>query len=146
MVLLLVFQRLFSYPAQDWREFFHLYTGSIWLEMNTYAIWVDLASGVGDLEFSRALNSYLGFLKDQSLIESHRLQRRKLGFGPSELGEWFIQIETKDLAQLDEAFNHAAARDGEYETLHAEVFRRVKNFRSGLYRDFPDPVRTGPNA
>lgn len=114
--------------------------------MNTYAIWVDLASGVGDLEFCKALDGYLVFLKSRNLIEGYRIQRRKLGFGPSELGEWFIQIETNNLAQLDEAFNHAATRDGEFESHHAEVFRRVKNFRSGLYRDFPDPVRTGPNA
>ncbi len=109
--------------------------------MNTYAIWVDLAPGVNDLEFTEAVSSFLGFLKEQGQMESFRLQRRKLGFGPQELGEWFIQIEVKDLTQLDAAFNIAAARSGESERLHGEVFRRVRNFRSALYRDFPDPVR-----
>lgn len=110
-------------------------------KMNTYAIWVDLASGHSDLEFAKALSAYLEHLKEEGLLEGWRLQRRKLGFGPSELGEWFIQIEVRDLAQLDRAFNVAAARTGESDRLHAEVFRRVRNFRSGLYRDFPDPVR-----
>lgn len=114
--------------------------------MNCYAIWVDLAPGVGDLEFSKALVDYLAHLKTLGLIEESRLMRRKLGFGPAELGEWFIQIETRDLAQLDSAFNVAAARQGESEQLHSEVFRRVRNFRSGLYRDFPDEMRNGGNA
>ena len=109
--------------------------------MNTYAIWVDLAAGQSDLEFSNSLNAYLGHLKDEGLVEGWRLQRRKLGFGPSELGEWLVQIEVQDLAQLDRAFNEAAARTGESDRLHGEVFRRVRNFRSGLYRDFPDLVR-----
>ena len=114
--------------------------------MNCYAIWVDLSPGVGDLEFANALAAYLGHLKSLGLIEGSRVMRRKLGFGPAELGEWFIQIETRDLAQLDSAFNEAAARQGESELLHSEVFRRVRNFRSGLYRDFPDAVRKGGNA
>lgn len=114
--------------------------------MNCYTVWVDLAPGVGDLEFCQALTAYLGHLRSHGLIEGSRIMRRKLGFGPAELGEWFIQIETRDLAQLDSAFNEAAARQGEPERLHAEVFRRVRNFRSGLYRDFPDEVRKGGNA
>lgn len=114
--------------------------------MNCYAIWVDLAPGVGDLEFSQALAAYLGHLQSLGLIEGSRIMRRKLGFSPPDLGDWFIQIETRDLAQLDTAFNKAAARQGESERLHSEVFRRVRNFKSGLYRDFPDEVRKGGNA
>lgn len=109
--------------------------------MNVYAIWVDLIDGSEDLAFSAALNAYLGDLQSRGTIESFTLERRKFGFGPEALGEFHIRILCKDLAQLDSAFNVVATRNGEVETLHGEVFRRVKNFRSGLYRTFPDPVR-----
>lgn len=109
--------------------------------MDGYQIWVDLAPGVNDLEFSRALAALLDHLKADGRIEGWRLRRRKLGFGPAELGEFWISIETRDLAQLDTAFSSVAVRAGELEDLHRAVFSRVQNFRSALYRDFPDAVR-----
>lgn len=109
--------------------------------MDTYAIWCDLCDGSEDLAFADAVSAYLSHLKSQGKIAGFRLQRRKLGFGPPELGEFFIGIETENLAQLEHAFQVAAGRSGEVESLHADVFRRVHNFRAGLYRDFPDPVR-----
>jgi hypothetical protein len=54
------------------------------------------------------------------------------------MGEFHIMIETKDLAQLDNAFRAAATRSGEVEKLHAGVYSRVTNARFGLARDFPD--------
>ncbi|HVL86525.1 MAG TPA: DUF6614 family protein [Candidatus Thermoplasmatota archaeon] len=109
--------------------------------MDTYHIWVDLKNSHRDLEFAQAVDAYLGHLQKQGLLEGWRLQRRKLGLGPRELGEFHIAIETRDLAQLDAAFSAAAARAGETEKLHAAVYANVTNFRSALYRDFPDPVR-----
>ena len=50
-------------------------------------------------------------------------------------------IETRDLAQLEEAFQRVARRDGDIEGFHAAVNQSVRNARFGLYRDFPDPVR-----
>lgn len=110
--------------------------------MNSYAIWVDLAAGVSDLEFVAALDAYLRYLRDDGRLTRWRIRRRKLGFGPPELGEFFIEIEFTDLEQLDRAFARVATRDPEIEALHAAVFSRVANFRSALYRDFPDPVRS----
>lgn len=109
--------------------------------MDIYAIWVDLAPGAGDLEFVAALEKYLGCLRDDGRLDRWRVRRRKLGFGPHELGEFFIEIEFTDLQQLDRAFARVAVRDREIEALHEAVFSRVTNFRSALYRDFPDAVR-----
>lgn len=109
--------------------------------MDTYHIWVDLAPGVRDSEFVKALDAMASHMKERGLIEGLRLQRRKLGFGPAGLGEFHVMIEVRNLTQLDEAFNHAAARSGEMETVHAAVFSRICNYKSALYRDFPDPVR-----
>lgn len=109
--------------------------------MNTYAIWCDLAHGAHDLQFIDALDAYLGHLRAEGKIASYRVQRRQFGFGPEVLGEFFIAIETENLTQLESAFLVTAERTGELENLHAQVFSRVRNFRSGLYRDFPDAVR-----
>ena len=109
--------------------------------MDSYEIWCDLKDGSRDLEFSRNVATYLGYLKDKGLIEGYRLTRRKLGFGPPEIGEFHISIATRDLAQLDTAFRRAASRDSDVEPLHGGVYSLIKNARFALYRDFPDPER-----
>lgn len=112
--------------------------------MNTYAIWVDLKPGERDMEFASAVRAYLDWLSVRELIAGSRIARRKFGFGPEGLGEWHIEIHFHDLAQMDRTFAEVAKRAGDLEQLHGEVYRRVCNFRSGLYRDFPDPEREGP--
>lgn len=109
--------------------------------MDTYAIWFDLADGREDLAIADAIDAYLGALRDLGAVEDWSLERRKFGFGPDGLGEFHVRIRVRNLTQLDEAFHHAAARAEPLESLHRAVFSRVRNFRSGLYRDFPDPVR-----
>jgi hypothetical protein len=61
--------------------------------------------------------------------------------GPAELGEFDLVMETRNMAQLDEAFQHVATRAEPVESVHFGVNSKVENLRFGLYRDFPDPVR-----
>lgn len=109
--------------------------------MDTYHIWCDLADGVDDLVFCRDLEAFMEHLADQGTIQAWRLQRRKLGFGPDALGEFHITLEVEDLGQLDEAFALIAPRTGHTEKKHARVWSKVTNFKAGLWRDYPDPVR-----
>lgn len=109
--------------------------------MDIYDIWVDLKPGVKDTEFAKAINGWLGMLKQDGKIESWRLMRRKLGLGLEALGEFHVQIETRDLAQLDSAFKMAATRGDPAEGAHFAVNSLVTNFKAALYRDFPDPFR-----
>lgn len=109
--------------------------------MNVYAIWVDLIDGREDLEFAKAIERYLNHFKALGFAESWTLERRKLGFSPDGFGEFHIRILTKDLGTLDKMFYQAAERTGEVETMHSDVYRRVKNFKAALYRTFPDEVR-----
>jgi hypothetical protein len=106
--------------------------------MNYYHIWCDLLDTHKAHEFCQAVNDYLGYLKERKLVEGHKVTRRKLGFGPPELGEFHIIIETKDLVQLEANFQSVAKPDEKTARLHGNVYSRVKNFRSGLYRDYPD--------
>ncbi len=109
--------------------------------MDYYQSWFDLKPGIKDVDFARDLARYMAYLKDKSLIEGWKLSRRKLGLGPSEFGEFHLVIETRNLAQLDEAFNHVAMRSEPVESVHFGVNSKVQNLRFGLYRDFPDAVR-----
>lgn len=109
--------------------------------MPSYETWVDLAPGVHDLEFVRSVRAYLDSLVQQGRMDSYRIRRRQFGFGPEALGEFNITMEFRDLTQLDEAFQRVARRDQEIESLHEAVFSKVRNYKSGLWRDFPDPVR-----
>ena len=109
--------------------------------MDIYELSVDLRSGVRDLDFVAALETYLGGLASEGRIESWRLLRRKLGLG--EGGEFKVLIETRDLAQLDDAFRAVSTRQDPIEAAHHGVNSLVTNFRASLYRDFPDPQRVG---
>src|SRR5213079_334202 len=103
--------------------------------------WFDLKPGVKDTDFARDLARYMSYLADRNLIEGWKLMRRKLGLAPSEFGDFNLVIETKNMAQLDEAFSHVASRSEPVESVHFSVNSKVQNLRFGLYRDFPDAMR-----
>lgn len=104
-------------------------------------IWFDLRQGVKDLDIADAIDAMLAHLRDAGSIEAWNLTRRKLGFGPPSLGEFFLDIQVKDMVQLEAAFDTVTPRSGEMERLHAAVWSKVTGFQSGLWRDFPDPNR-----
>ncbi len=114
--------------------------------MNYYEAWFNLKDSHKDLEFARAVDDYLGHLAREGLIAGYRLTRRKLGFGPAELGEYHIAMSVESLSQLDEAFGVVARRTGETERLHARVYSAITDVRFALYRDFPDPQRVAPDV
>jgi hypothetical protein len=109
--------------------------------MDLYHIWCDLKPGVRDTAFSEAVSRYLDHLKREKKIESWRLTRRKLGLGPSGVGEFHVTIETKNLAQLDAAFHAVASRREPVEGIHFGVNSLAQNAAFALYRDFPDEHR-----
>ena len=109
--------------------------------MDYYQIWCNVKESGKDLEFCENVSKYLGYLQNQGKLRGFTITRRKLGWGPAELGEFNITIMTENMAQLEQAFSLVATRDGEVERLHRNVFAAVTDFRSALYRDFPDSVR-----
>jgi hypothetical protein len=109
-----------------------------------YHVWFDLRPGVKDLDLAASVKGMLDHMVRTGAIAGWGLTRRKLGFGPKEIGEWHVAIQVRDLAQLEQAFDDVTPRTGEMERLHAAVWSKVTNFRSGLYRDFPDPNRIYP--
>ena len=107
--------------------------------MDVYELNVDLAAGVRDLEFVAALNRYLTALQADGRIEHWRLLRSKLGLGAPR--EFKVLIETRDLAQLDDAFALVSTRADPVEEFHEGVNSLVTNFQAARWHDFPDPHR-----
>lgn len=113
--------------------------------MDYYQVWVNLKETHRDLEFCENVQRYLGHLREKGLVEGFTISRRKLGLGPNELGEFNITIQVKDMAQLEKTFQYVATRGPPIEPLHRAVYSMVSDFRSALYRTFPDPGRAeGP--
>lgn len=104
--------------------------------MDIYHIWCDLKDTGEANRFARAVSAYLNHLKSRGLIEAWRLMRRKLGLAPDDSREFHIMIETRNLDQLDRAFQAAASRTGEVEALHHEVYMRATRVKFALYRDW----------
>lgn len=109
--------------------------------MDLYHVWCDLKPGVSDVTFSEKVGLYLGRLKADGLLEDWRLTRRKLGLGPRTIGEFHIIIETRDMAQLENAFQRVSGRREPIESFHFGVNSLVENLTFALYRDFPDAHR-----
>ena len=109
--------------------------------MDYYQAWFDLKAGVKDTDFARDLARYMSYLEERNLIEGWKLTRRKLGLAPAGFGDFHLVMETKNMAQLEEAFQHVASRAEPVESVHFGVNSKVQNARFGLYRDFPDAVR-----
>ena len=110
--------------------------------MDHYIIWFNLKESEKGLSFAKDLKSYLDHLKGKSLISNYRLWRRKLGFSPNEMTDFMIDIEYEDLTQLDKAFQEVIKGDEVIKSLHRNVYSKVKDFKSALYRDYPDEIES----
>jgi len=109
--------------------------------MDLYHVWCDLKPGRSDTQFAAHVDQYLGELVRGGRIAGFRITRRKLGFGPRELGEFHIVIEVADLAQLEGAFHDVSTRSDPIESFHAAVNQSVTGLTFARDRDFPDAHR-----
>lgn len=107
--------------------------------MNYNDIWCNIRDSHQADKFAQAVADYLNRLKEKECIAGWKLTRRKFGFGPPELGEFHVQIAFEDLAQMDKSFFEVIKHeDPELDRLHGLVYAQVTEFKSALYRDFPD--------
>ena len=109
--------------------------------MDIYHAWFNRKPEVDDQELADNIAAFMGHLKERGLIEGHRLMRCKLGLAPRALRDFHLMIETRDMAQLDQAFQAVSARAEPEEGFHHGVNGLVQDVMFALYRDFPDPQR-----
>lgn len=109
--------------------------------MDHYILWFNLKNSQNGKDFVQSLDDYMLRLKSDKLIAEYRIVRRKLGLGPSELGEFMVDISFEDTCQMDKAYRmviEGIHENNSLESLHQKVNSQVKDFKASLYRDYPD--------
>jgi hypothetical protein len=110
--------------------------------MNLYHCMIDLKDDAKALAFAQALDHWMEHLKSKGVIERWRLMRRKLNLASDAHRDFLLEVEVKDLAQLDQAFRLVGSdKDEAVERLHRQVHLMVAKSDFGLYRPFPDTER-----
>jgi hypothetical protein len=109
--------------------------------MTHYLCLLDLKSDARALAFAAAMEAWLALLKDEGRIEGWRLMRRKLNLADGDFGDFLLEIELRDMAQLDAAFRFLGRGGDEAVARHDQVRQHIARIRPALYRPFPDPER-----
>ena len=105
-----------------------------------YTIWADKQGDITDLEWVTNMRGFLQHLVDEGKMLSFRITRCKMGFRSiPDIPEWFIIMEFRDMAQIDDAFRRVAPLEGELEDKHRSFNQFVSgNIQHALWRDYPD--------
>lgn len=109
--------------------------------MNLYHVMIDLKDDAKALSFAKLLGEWMDYLQGRDLIGQWRLLRRKLNLAADSARDFLLEIEVRDLAQLDQAFRHASTHSDEVEALYYPVHNMIAHADYSLYRPFPDSER-----
>ena len=108
--------------------------------MDIYHIWANKVGDISDKKRVVNMKSFLDHIISEGNMISYRITRCKMGFrSVADMPEWFIIMEFKDMAQIDEAFRRVAPLKGDLETKHKSFNQFVSgNIQHALFRDWPD--------
>ncbi|MGH1414611.1 MAG: DUF6614 family protein [Pelagimonas sp.] len=109
--------------------------------MNLYTCMIDVKNDSKALAFAYAIEVWLDRLMTAGVIQRWHLYRRKLNLASDCYRDFLLQIEVKDLTQLDQAFRMNGSHDDDIERLYRAVHEQIMTADFGLYRPFPDPER-----
>lgn len=110
--------------------------------MNLYSCSIDLKDDAKALAFANAVDLWMTHLKSEGVIENWRLLRRKLNLASDCHRDFLLEVEVRDLAQLDQAFRVLGRQDDRVSSLYHAVNTLIAEARFALYRPFPDPERS----
>ena len=110
--------------------------------MDIYTIWADKQGDISDLEWVTNMRGFFDHLVAEDRMVSYRITRCKMGFRSiSDMPEWMILMEFRDMAQMDQAFRRVAPLKGELEDKHRSFNQFVAgNIQHALFRDWPDDL------
>jgi hypothetical protein len=105
-----------------------------------YTIWADKDGDISDQEWTQGMRNFFDLLIQQDLMLSYRITRCKMGFRSiSDLPEWMIIMEFRDMAHMEQAFREVARLEGKLENHHKSFNQFVSgNIQHALFRDWPD--------
>ena len=110
--------------------------------MDIYNIWADKKGDIEDGQWVTNMKAFLQQLVDEGMMEKFRVTRCKLGFRSMDIPEWHIQMEFKNMQQMDAAHSRVAPLKGELEDKHKSFnqFVDTSTIQHALYRDYPDDL------
>ena len=108
--------------------------------MDVYTIYADHTEDTDAHTFAKLMDKFLSKMVDMGKMESYRITRMKLGFRSMDLPEFRIDMEFKNMQQLDDAMTGVIRNESNIEDEHVGFNHLVdvETIQHFLYRDFPD--------
>ena len=73
--------------------------------MDVYTIYADHVEGTTAIDFVTRMKKFMDKMVEMGAMESYRITRMKLGFRSMDLPEFRIDMEFKNMQQLDDAMS-----------------------------------------
>ena len=110
--------------------------------MDVYTIYADHNAKIDAHHFAKKMKLFLDKMVELGHMESYRLTRMKLGFRSMDLPEFRIDMEFKNMQQLDNAMTGVLRNEENIENEHHGFNHMVdvETIQLFLYRDFPDEL------
>ena len=110
--------------------------------MDVYTIYADHIEDTTAHEFVRKMSKFLDHMVELGRMEKYRITRMKLGFRSMDLPEFRIDMEFKNMTQLDNAMSSVVSNEKNIESDHVGFNQLVdvETIQHFLYRDFPDNI------
>ena len=110
--------------------------------MDVYTIYADHSEDTNAHEFVTLMRKFLDKMVELERMETYRVTRMKLGFRSMDLPEFRIDMEFKNMQQLDDAMTSVIRNEENIEGEHVGFNHLVdvETIQHFLYRDFPDEV------
>ena len=108
--------------------------------MDVYTIYADHTEDTTAHEFVRKMSKFLDHMVELGRMEKYRITRMKLGFRSMDLPEFRIDMEFKNMQQLDDAMTSVVRNEENIEGEHVgfNSLVDVETIQHFLYRDYPD--------
>jgi hypothetical protein len=108
--------------------------------MDVYTIYADHTEDTDAHTFANLMDKFLSKMVAMGKMESYRITRMKLGFRSMDLPEFRIDMEFKNMQQLDDAMTGVIRNESNIEDEHVGFNHLVdvETIQHFLYRDFPD--------
>ena len=108
--------------------------------MDVYTIYADHNQKVTAHHFAKKMKLFLDKMVELGHMEGYRLTRMKLGFRSMDLPEFRIDMDFKNMQQLDDAMTSVIRNEENIEGEHVgfNSLVDVETIQHFLYRDYPD--------
>jgi hypothetical protein len=108
--------------------------------MDVYTIYADHTADTDAHTFVQLMKKFMDKMVEMNKMENYRITRMKLGFRSMDLPEFRIDMEFRNMQQLDDAMTAVISDEQNIEDAHVGFNQMVdiETIQHALYRDYPD--------